>query len=160
MEIKIVRKWKTDSSTLSVLWVDGNIGGFVLEDADRALSDGQTEAQIRAKKIAGQTAIPAGRYRIENTYSNRWRGRLPLLVGVKGFTGIRIHPGNTVENTEGCLLPGMAWYHDGSAYKLLRSVAAFEPLHKKISEAAARGEEIWIEIQADYSPTPPFKSKK
>lgn len=57
-------------------------------------------------KVAGQTAIPAGTYKLLTTMSNRFKKLLPLLVGVPNFAGVRIHGGNTSENTEGCLLVG------------------------------------------------------
>lgn len=63
-----------------------------------------------------QRCIPAGRYEVQLTYSPRaasgglwtpWGAfMLPILVGVPGRNGIRIHTGNTATNTEGCILVG------------------------------------------------------
>jgi hypothetical protein len=58
-------------------------------------------------KIQGETAIPGGCYKIENNYSNHFKKILPLVVNVPGFTGIRLHGGNTINDTEGCILCGM-----------------------------------------------------
>lgn len=33
--------------------------------------------------------------------------KLPHILNINEFTGIRIHPGNTAEDTEGCILPGI-----------------------------------------------------
>lgn len=57
-------------------------------------------------KIYAKTAIPYGTYGIVRTYSNRFKKTLPELLNVPHFAGIRIHPGNTADDTEGCLLPG------------------------------------------------------
>ena len=82
-------------TTLGLLWVGGAFQCYALED------------QVRhGAKIPGVTAIPAGRYRVDITWSPRFGRRLPVLLDVPGFDGVRIHPGNTEHDTEGCLLPG------------------------------------------------------
>ena len=65
-----------------------------------------------------QYAIPAGCYRLRLTYSPTFQELLPLLDGVLGYarqphngirrTGIRIHAGNTIADSRGCILVGEA----------------------------------------------------
>ena len=71
-----------------------------LEPQWRALAKGE-------KKVAGKTAIPEGTYDVVVTKSPRFGTYLPLLVGVAGFEGIRMHAGNNAEyDSEGCILLG------------------------------------------------------
>lgn len=102
------------------------------------------EDQERKEKVYGKTAIPVGRYKVVVTYSHRFKRDLPLLVDVPGYSGVRIHPGNTAADTEGCILPGDAPDYDDKF--LGQSRAAFNRLFPLIQGAAAGNEEIWIEI--------------
>jgi hypothetical protein len=94
MELKLVRDEFTDQSTSGKLYVDGTFQCFCLEDP------------IREHKVAGDTAIPYGKYAVIVSWSNRFHRLMPLLVDVPGFSGIRIHSGNTSADTEGCILVG------------------------------------------------------
>lgn len=119
MDLHLIRKIYTKKSTIGELSVDGKFQCYILEDIVRPAD---------AEKVYGKTAIPAGTYQIQITMSNRFQRFLPLLIGVPGFEGIRIHPGNTDGDTDGCLLPGKTQGKDfvGS------SVIAFEELFAKM----------------------------
>lgn len=78
---------------------------YTLEDKVR-----QVEGQpVSSWKVQNETAIPRGTYPVSITFSNRFQTRLPLLSNVDGYTGVRIHSGNSSKNTEGCILVGMTW---------------------------------------------------
>jgi hypothetical protein len=129
MLMQITRKWFTDKSTIGELAVEGEFECYTLEDV------------VREEKIKGETAIPAGTYEIAITFSNKFKKYLPLLMNVPNFEGVRIHPGNRPEDTEGCILVGQTKDNDFVGH----SVAAFESLFPKI-EAATVKEKVFIEI--------------
>lgn len=118
--------------TIGWLYVDGVLECFTLEDTVRA----------RGVKVPGETAIPPGVYPVSITYSPRFGVDLPLLTGVDNFVGIRIHPGNTAADTEGCLLVGQT----RGVNSIGNSRAAFQKLMPKLLAAKARGEAITIKV--------------
>ena len=132
MKLILRRKVFTATSTIGELRKeDGALLCFTLEDRTRP--DGE--------KIPGETAIPFGTYEIALTQSQRFRCRLPLLLNVPNFNGVRIHPGNTAEDTRGCILVGMTKQAD----KIINSRVAFETLFPLIEETL-KTESVFIVI--------------
>ena len=48
--------------------------------------------------------IPEGKYELKTTWSPRFKKMMPLVDGVKGRSGIRIHTGTIPEHSKGCIL--------------------------------------------------------
>ena len=136
MKLLLHRQTFSDKSSVGTLYVNGLKECHTLEDCDRHLEEG-------GEKVYGETAIPRNTYKVVITYSNRFKQPMPLLVDVPGFEGIRIHPGNTDQNTEGCILVGVGIGND----RLYNSRQAYERLFNKLEAAEALGEEITIEIR-------------
>jgi hypothetical protein len=94
-------------------------------------------------KVPRQTAIPEGTYRVILSQSTRFGGQLmPELLHVPGFEGIRIHPGNTSLDTEGCILPGLET--DGT--EVLHSRQAYAMVKMRIEDADTRGDHVYLMV--------------
>jgi hypothetical protein len=139
MDLLLKRETFTEKSTISSLFINGVFECYILEDKDRGLSFQMSLEEINKLKVYGETAIPYGSYQIVLTMSNRFKRILPLLVGVKGYEGIRIHTGNTAADTHGCLLP--AW--SKSKDTVSKSTLAFNQLFTKLQNAK---DKIYITI--------------
>ena len=112
MNITVDRKWKKDTYTIGKIFIDGKYFADTVEDRDRGLSDNMPVAKINSLKVYGKTAIPTGTYLIKMLYSpkfatrpwgKRYEGNVPQIMDVKGFSGVRIHPLNTAEDSLGCI---------------------------------------------------------
>ena len=125
--------------TIGELFIGEHRICFVLEDPVREI-EGQP---VEDWKIKGQTAIPRGRYRVQRTFSNRFGHTTPQLLDVPGFEGIRIHPGNTTGDTEGCLLPGL----ERRAESVGSSQLAYREILKWMDTIEQQGLECWINIK-------------
>ncbi len=136
MKLRLIREVLASDYTAGRLYVNNVFQCYTLEDADRRLENGGT-------KIYGETAIPLGSYPVIVNYSNRFKRELPLLVNVPQFEGIRIHPGNTHEDTHGCILVGNV---RGSG-QVNDSRAAFNKLFEKLEEAYAKEDAIEITVE-------------
>jgi hypothetical protein len=106
MKLEVIRDTFTDKSTIGKLSLGGRFFCYTLEDVDRDANKDGDLLDLGEAKVHGKTAIPRGTYSVQLTMSNRFKKVLPLLVAVPGFEGIRIHPGNTDADTEGCILVG------------------------------------------------------
>lgn len=120
---------------LGKLFVDGKLLGQTLEDMDRHLEAG-------GEKVYGETAIPRGRYRVQLSYSQRFKRIMPEVLDVPGFTGIRIHGGNDAEDTHGCILLGAVRTKTGVA----QCGGVNQRLINLLEAAEIRGEEIYLEV--------------
>ena len=134
MNLRLIRRWPKATCTIGELLIEGEWFCFTLEDVERP------------EKIPGETAIPTGRYALVITHSQRFDMNLPLLLNVPGFTGIRIHAGNTGKDTHGCILVGRRAY-EGS---IGESRLALEALMLKLYKAK---EDIWITVEDGGDPT-------
>jgi hypothetical protein len=142
MELYLKRDTFTEISTTGKLLIDGQFECFILEDRDRGLTDTMPLAEIVATKIYGKTAIPYGRYEVDWTMSARFKVFMPILLNVKGYSGIRIHKGNTEIDSLGCLLCGRKRANN----VITESTAATNLLYTKIQTAKSRREKIFITI--------------
>ena len=118
MELLVDRKWKKETYTIGEFFINGKKFSETCEDKDRGLNDKMSLSEIKSKKIYGKTAIPTGTYEVRMDiispkfatkpwYSiNCHGGRMPRIINIKGFEGVLIHPGNTEDDTYGCILVG------------------------------------------------------
>ena len=146
MELTLKRQPSNALATLGHLRVDGVPFCVTLEDMVRDLG---TEGK---GKVWGQTAIPAGRYAIDITWSVKFQKDMILVRDVPHFTGIRIHSGNDAEDTLGCILvgnmiDGPTRIHGGSMVMPSLFNKICKELDKKIS--------VWLTVvDAEASPAP------
>lgn len=123
MRLTVQRVKAQLTCTVGKLFIDGQDSGlFTLEPA------------VRDHKIPGTTAIPPGLYPVVIDFSPHFGRDLPHILNVPDFVGVRIHPGNTDVDTEGCILVGKTWF--GGDF-IGHSKEAFDELFPKIQSAGS-----------------------
>ena len=85
----LIRYTRTEKTILGSLYLNGAFICYTLENSAKA--------------------IPAGLYSIENSKSPKFGRELPLLFSdnVPSRRGVRIHAGNTYQDSAACVLVGM-----------------------------------------------------
>lgn len=116
MKLQLKRRYKGTNYTIGDLYIDGEWFSNTLEDTDRNLTSTMSKDEIVKVKVYGKTAIPTGTYVVDmNTVSPKfgkrswaqpYEGKVPRLQDVPGYEGVLIHPGNTADDTSGCILVG------------------------------------------------------
>lgn len=154
MELKLVRKYKKDTYTIGLLYVNGKFFCNTCEDKDRGLTTDMPLSKIKEVKVAALTAIPSGMYKIRMDtispkyslkpwyFSNCHGGKMPRLENVPGWSGVLIHPGNTAADSEGCILVGK----NDVTGMVTNSKATFLELYKKMYAAYQKNELISLVI--------------
>lgn len=142
MILRLERKFLGDDYTIGHLYMDGLRLCETVEDKVRDLNrDGDLDDPGEGKVYA-RTAIPYGRYRLDLTMSPKFTRLLPLVMNVRHFTGIRIHRGNTAEDSAGCILPGENKVKGG----VIHSTEYEMKIVERMLKAKSNGEEMWIDI--------------
>lgn len=135
--IKIIRKYliKQVNHTEGTLFID-DLMAHTLEPKVR-----QTHASYfdPEEKVWGKTAIPYGIYDGYIRYSEKAGRNVIQLKDVPCFTAIQIHPGNFLEDTDGCILPGLTWSEKDTA--VYRSNEALDKIIERV-----QNDEFQIEI--------------
>jgi hypothetical protein len=118
IKLLLQRKASKSPYTMGKLFVNGELFCNTLENT---------------KKI-----IPAGTYKIALIWSNKFHRLLPELLNVPNRTAIRIHRGNSVKDTQGCILVGInnkaGWLSNSAKYE------------EKIVELVKEYKECWITV--------------
>ena len=137
MKLKIVRDIFTDKSTIGKLTVDSKFFSHTLEDKDRKLEEG-------GEKVYGQTCIPRGIYQVIIDFSPKYNKEMPHVMNVPGYEGIRFHPLNKPEDSEGCI--GVGNYNPSHPDWISNSTATFNKLMDLLETAYSKNEPITLDI--------------
>ena len=138
MNIKLVRKFQKAGFTEGKLYINNGFECYTVEDTDRRLETGGV-------KVQNQTAIPRGIYPITISMSTRFKKFLIEVLDVPQFKGIRIHSGNSSEDTDGCIIVGSINARDDDDW-VGGSKIAYERLHSKVKKALSASELVTLEV--------------
>mgnify|MGYP006872991469 FL=1 len=98
------------------------------------------------RKIPGRSAIPEGRYAVVISWSPKMKRWLPILLGGPEFNrqwaGVRIHAGNTAQDTAGCILVG----ENTKVGMVLNSRNTLHRVKQLITEAKERDEAVHLTV--------------
>ena len=145
MRLTLKRIANKKTYCIGKLYINGKYFCDTLEDTDRGLDSTMTEEDIKKIKVKGETAIPTGIYKIILNYSPKFKKVMPLITNVKGYSGVRIHTGNSAKDTEGCLLVGK----NTIVGRLTESRKMYDALFKRLQQKGSN--DITIEINRNYT---------
>ena len=140
MNLKLIRE-EFPTYTKGILFIDNNKFCETLEDTNRDLNR-NSKFDNGEIKVYGETCIPYGTYKVRVSYSPKFKRELPEILNVNNFSGVRIHKGNKISDTLGCILCGEKvnnGYLSNSTPYEIKLVELFK-------QAKSRNEESFIEI--------------
>ena len=152
MTLHLKRFYESEWDTLGHIFIGGVWICDTLED------------EFREVKVAGETRIPAGNYRLILEHSpkfsvpERYNHRMLTIVGVPNFTGIRIHKGRRESHSEGCPLTGWGYrFLENGTAELQDPDKAYGRLYGIVAPSIERGEECRIIITDPEQDVPLLK---
>jgi len=134
MRLKLVRDERGKDHTYGKLYINDVYFCETIEDEERAI------------KLMHETAIPKGTYKVILSFSPRFQQRMPLLLNVPNFTGIRVHFGTTDDSSSGCPIVGFKRGVYKGQPAVFDSRVAFKALMERLT-AADKKEAITITIE-------------
>lgn len=142
MDLLVKRIWPKANYCVGRMYIDSK---FFCNTLEPKVVDVNKSGKFDGdeKKVYGKSAIPYGTYKVVYTESPRFKRKLPRLVDVPHFEGILIHPGNTVEDTQGCILVGK----NTSTGRLSDSRVTSDHLNTLIDRTIKNGGEVTITIE-------------
>ena len=142
LHLTLIRKYRKETYTIGQLYENGAFLCNTIEDKDRGLNSNMSASAILKIKKANETAIPTGTYKLVVSESPKFKRELIEIVGVPGFVGVRVHRGNTAQDSAGCVVPGI----NSEKGKVTDSTTYEELLTKKVKTAIAKNEECYLTI--------------
>ena len=133
MELRLTRTFSDQYCTIGKMYCNGTFECFTLEDSPTLRPD-------------NKGTIPVGKYSVIIDFSDRFQKYMPHVLDVPGFTGIRIHKGNTDKDTEGCILVGIEEGKDC----LEGSKIAFDHLYIRLKNAESHNDPISLTITEEF----------
>lgn len=129
--ITLLRYLDDGASTLGLLFLNQKFFCYTLEDT------------FREVKIAGNTRIPSGTYKLDfnrtiTALTQRYRINYPWfdyhlqLKDVPGFAGVYIHVGNFHQDTEGCILIADGIGSQNNQLMITKSRQAYKRLYSDL----------------------------
>lgn len=139
MKIIVKRTHTKEEYTIGDIYIDGERFCNTLEDKVRDLP--------KEEKVYGETAIPYGKYKVQMTFSPRFKRQMPQILNVPMFEGIRIHSANYATQLEGCIALGENKVKGG----VINSKKWCEEFERRLKEAGGVAELEIIDSETEVN---------
>lgn len=148
MLLHVLRYATSEFSTLGAFYIDGFFSCHTLEDP------------YKMHKVPSLTRIPEGIYTVSLRTTGGWHKREQARYGiwhrgmlhiddVPNYKYILIHPGNTPDDTEGCLLVGdNVTRQINGTHIVPHSRTAYERFYPRVADALLGGETVKIRFSS------------
>lgn len=125
MNVKVERFIFNEKYTMSRIYVNDVFFCFGIEPYDAHIKKtDDVKTILSLKNQYGKIAVAEGTYQLIYSFSNKYKKMLPLVCDTPGMSGVRIHSGNSEQDTRSCLCPGK-FYKYGYVTESRKTVAEF-----------------------------------